>query len=108
MLIEERNFPFVPDTPTLSSGRAHSSTHPSSKAGYNHSTVAARGRRRGEPIRASVALAKRMLEAANRLVAERYAWRGYIDPAPERADDGRVITLIAENAALAVVGTVTV
>src|SRR5262245_39129562 len=64
----------------------------------------------GEPVRASVALAKRMLDAASRLVAERYAWRGYIVPgqgALANRDDGRAITLVAETAG-ATVGTLTV
>jgi hypothetical protein len=49
-----------------------------------------------------------MLEAARRLVAERYAWRGYVDPTSDSADDGRAITLVAENGASTVVGTLTV
>jgi hypothetical protein len=48
-----------------------------------------------------------MLEAASKLVAERYAWRGYTDPAKDSTDDSHAITLVAETGGTTV-GTLTV
>jgi hypothetical protein len=101
MFTEECNVPFAP-SPTPASGRAPCRT------GFDHSSVASWGRHGEEPIRASVALARRMLEAASQLVAERYAWRGYMDPVNALSEDDRAITLIAQAGGATVVGTLTV
>jgi len=107
MFTEERSGHLVPNSSVPLSDRAHKPAHRPSRLGLDHPTVVAQDRRGGEPIRASVALAKRMLEAASRLVAERYSWRGYSAPATDGLEDGRAITLVAETGG-ATVGTLTV
>jgi N-acyl amino acid synthase FeeM len=104
-MFTERNLRFAPDFSRPS--RALSLVQDNSRTGFDYSFVATQGGGAGEPVRASVALAERRLEAASKLVAERYAWRGYIPPTRDSSDDDRAITLIAETGGTTV-GTMTV
>src|SRR4051812_12546083 len=106
MFTEESSAHIAANSSVPSPDRAHRPLHRPSRLVLDHPTVIAQDRRGGEPIRASVALAKRMLEAASKLVAERYSWRGYSTPARDCLEDGRAITLVAETGG-ATVGTLT-